>query len=76
MLWLLCQLQLGGHGTVNYCTYSTQDGGVSRFEDIFKKSWEQNEIPEEINEEDEGLTLTFLFCYERICSLQPNLLVS
>ena len=48
---------------------------MSRFEDIFKKSWEQNEIPEEINEEDEGLTLTFLFFYETFCSLQPNLLV-
>lgn len=59
MLWLLCQVELGGHGTENQCTYLTQDGGVSRFEDIFKKSWEQNEVSEEINEEDEGLTANF-----------------
>lgn len=32
---------------------------MSRFEDIFKKSWEQNEVSEEINEEDEGLTANF-----------------
>lgn len=36
-----------------------QDGGVSRFDDLFKKTWDETETPAE-SDEEEGVVFSFI----------------
>lgn len=43
-----------------------QDGGVARFDELFKKSWDENETPETPAESDEEGVIVSSYLYPKI----------